>query len=344
MTTASFEALRTYTEGRAEFEEEHPAAAELFLRATKFDPDFALAYTWLGWCRLNLHDSRQRGVRKGRRTGASVLTRGAPVGAWQPSLRSEGDQGAHAAFWDLLKLDPLHFWALSDLDYYLRNDLREYEWVISFWEQQAAARPNDLRTLYRTAMALLNFKAHAGRAWPYFDRFLEATKDAPDGERWLQQGLRPPGTRLGCLGPRSRQGGRRAHGSRVRRSRRRPQERATNTRSVHQTERGTRPVAASRFPRPGRLGSVLHRLFRGDRETLTRLYESKTAARRPWACGSRRSLASSMMAATGREPSGAPFKFRHLADLARGPSPETLQWFAEQWQMSPATLFEAAAR
>ena len=56
-----------------------------------------------------------------------------------------------------------------------------YESVISFWEQQAVARPNDLRTLWRTATALLNFEAHAYRAWPYFDRYLEATKDAPDG-------------------------------------------------------------------------------------------------------------------------------------------------------------------
>ena len=56
-------------------------------------------------------------------------------------------QGAVAAYRDLLKLDPLHYWALSNLDYYLRDDLREYEWVIPFWEQQAAARPNDLKTL-----------------------------------------------------------------------------------------------------------------------------------------------------------------------------------------------------
>ena len=36
-------------------------------------------------------------------------------------------------------------------------------------------------------------------------------------------------------------------------------------------------------------------------------------------------------------PLGPYFKRRHFADLARGPSPETLQLFAEHWQMSPQT-------
>ena len=50
-------------------------------------------------------------------------------------------------------------------------------------EQQAAARPDDLRTLIQTAATLLDFEAHAGRAWPYFDRFVERAKDVPDGRR-----------------------------------------------------------------------------------------------------------------------------------------------------------------
>ena len=29
------------------------------------------------------------------------------------------------------------------------------------------------------------------------------------------------------------------------------------------------------------------------------------------------------------------FKLRHFADLANGPSPEALQWFAERWRMAP---------
>ena len=149
VTTASFEALRTYTKGRAEFERSNNSgAAELFLRATKFDPDFALAYTWLGWSRFNsstapYNDEFAKGDELAQ--ASSPEERLWARGSHLYGLRD--DQGANAAFWGLLQLDPLHYWALSNLDYYLRDDLREYEWVISFWEQQAAARPNHLRTL-----------------------------------------------------------------------------------------------------------------------------------------------------------------------------------------------------
>jgi hypothetical protein len=54
VTTASFEALRTYTAGRVKFEGRNfLGATELFLQATRLDPDFGLAYNWLGWSRLN---------------------------------------------------------------------------------------------------------------------------------------------------------------------------------------------------------------------------------------------------------------------------------------------------
>ena len=180
VTTASFEALRTYTEGRTVFEGgNRQAAREWFQRAIKFDPDFALAHTWLGWCWLNSktgNDAFAKGEELAQATSPEerLWARGS-------RLRGLGDrEGANAADWALLQLDPLHYWALNNLDLFLRNDLREYEWVISFWEQQAAARPSDLKTLYRTASAMLMFEAHVDRAWPYFDRILEATKDAPD--------------------------------------------------------------------------------------------------------------------------------------------------------------------
>src|SRR6185295_18047938 len=64
---------------------------------------------------------------------------------------------------------------------HVRDDPHESERLIYFWERQAAARPNDLITLQATALALLRFSAHAGRAWPYVDRLVKMTKDGPDG-------------------------------------------------------------------------------------------------------------------------------------------------------------------
>ena len=61
-------------------------------------------------------------------------------------------------------------------------------------------------------------------------------------------------------------------------------------------------------------------LYRGDRETLTRLYESAPALR-TW-----------IAPLIGIIVDGGD---QRLADLARGPSPETLKWFAETWRMSP---------
>ena len=127
VTTASFEALRTYTEGRAEFEKNNHsvASAELFQRATKLDPDFALAYTWLGWSRLFTPPFGNGAFAKGDELARELSpeerlwARGSHLYGLKDSER------AHAAFWDLLQLDPLHYWALSNLDYYLRDDLRE---------------------------------------------------------------------------------------------------------------------------------------------------------------------------------------------------------------------------
>ena len=67
-------------------------------------------------------------------------------------------------------------------------------------------------------------------------------------------------------------------------------------------------------------------IYRGDRERLTRLYESAPGLRM-WIAphigiiddgGDR-----------AENPLGPDFKRRHFADLARGPSPQTLQLFAE---------------
>ena len=180
----------------------------------------------------------------------------------------------------MLQLDPLHYWALSNLDYSLWNDLREYEWVISFWEQQAAARPNHLNTLYRTATALLNFEAHAGRAWPYFDRFLELAKDVPDGERglnsafallapawdaWARGRVRQAAERMGPVcdapagGPKNVQ---RMHEACIRLSV-----------ALGQLQRAESHV-------PGGLGSVLHRHLPrrpGDADAAVRVGAARTA-------------------------------------------------------------------
>jgi tetratricopeptide (TPR) repeat protein len=338
VTTASFEALRTYTQGRTEFERGRiPGAAELFQRAIKLDPDFALAYTWLGWCHLNTPPYDNTEFARGDQLAQaySPEERLWARGSHLYGLRDH--QAAHAAFWALLQLDPLHFWALSNLDYYLHDDLREYEWVISFWEQQAAARPNHLRTVYRTATALLNFEAHAGRAWPYFDRFLEATKDAPDGggpetnrafallapawDAWARGRVREAAERMGpvCDAP--------AGGpTNVQRLREACIRLSVALGQLHRADSHV----------PGVWDQFSIALSRGDRETLTRLYESKTV--RETALGAWIAPHIGIIDDGGdrAESRLTPrFKLRHFADLVRGPSPETLQWFAGHWRMSP---------
>jgi serine/threonine-protein kinase len=330
VTTASFEALRTYTEGRTVFEGgNRKAAREWFQRAIKFDPDFALAHTWLGWCWLNSktgNDAFAKGEELAQATSPEerLWARGS-------RLRGLGDrEGANAADWALLQLDPLHYWALNNLDLFLRNDLREYEWVISFWEQQAAARPSDLKTLYRTASAMLMFEAHVDRAWPYFDRTLEASKDAPDtratGEAisfallapawdaWARGRVRLAAERMGpvCDAPAGR----------------------PMTLQVISEACIRLSVALGQLQRadsyvPGGWDRSYIALFRGDRQTLTRLYESNLELR-TW-----------IAPLIGISANGAD---QRDADLARGPSPETLKWFAEHWRLSPGLHVTALRR
>jgi eukaryotic-like serine/threonine-protein kinase len=57
-TTSSLEALRAYTLGRKALERREDATAvSLFLRATKLDPNFALAYGYLGMSYMNLGET-----------------------------------------------------------------------------------------------------------------------------------------------------------------------------------------------------------------------------------------------------------------------------------------------
>ena len=71
-------------------------------------------------------------------------------------------------------------------------------------------------------------------------------------------------------------------------------------------------------------------LHRGDRETLTRLYESKPALRN-W-IGPRIGIIDDGGDQAERHVTRN-FKLRHFADLARGPSPETPRWFADHWRL-----------
>ena len=329
VTTASFDALRTYTEGRAEFERNNrPGAAELFLRATTLDPDFALAYTWLGWSRFNSSKTGVWEFSKGDQLAQSLSPEERLWARGSHLYGLRDGRGANAAFWGLLQLDPLHYWALSNIDYSQWNDIREYEWVISFWEQQAAARPTHLNTLWRTATALLNFEAHAGRAWPYFDRFLELAKDLPDGERgvnsafallapawdaWARARVRLAAERMGpvCDAP--------AGGPK-------------NVQRMHEECIRLR-VALGQLQRaeshvPGGWDQSYIAIYRGDRERLTRLYESAPPGLRMWIAPQIGIIDDGGDQA--ENPLGPYFKRRHFADLARGPSPETLQLFAEQ--------------
>jgi tetratricopeptide (TPR) repeat protein len=180
VTTASFEALRTYTEGRAAFERrDYRGAADLFQRATTLDPDFALAYTWLGWIRFNAGSPYVGEFAKGDEL-ARKLSPEERLWARGSHLVGLHDERAFADFWDLLQLDPLHTWALHNLAAHVRDDPHESERLIYYWERQAAANPNDVKSLHETARALL-FSTHAERAWPYVDRILKLAKDRPDG-------------------------------------------------------------------------------------------------------------------------------------------------------------------
>jgi serine/threonine-protein kinase len=336
VTTASFEALRTYTAGRAEFERGNKAgAAELFLQATTIDPVFALAYTWLGWSRYSPGGTPDNVTFA---KGVELAQASSPeerLWARGSHLFASGDnQGANAAFWDLLQLDPLHYWALSNLDYNLWGNLAEYEWVISYWEQQADARPNDLRTLYRTATALFTFEAHAGRAMPYFDRFLEATRDVPDGGQAIQRAfarLAPAWHAWAC--------------GRVKLAAERmapvcdaPAGGPKNVQRIHEAcirlsvALGLLQRADSHLP--GVWDQSYIALYRGDRDTLMRLYESEPQMRRwigPFVGifdygGDRGEI---------RILRG--FRYDHFAELAKGASPATLELFAKRWRMAPSS-------
>jgi hypothetical protein len=337
VTTASFEALRTYMEGRAEFEKSNLSrAADLFVRAIELDADFALAHTWLGWSRFNLQAPIDENANFARGDAlAQALSPEERLWAHGSHLYGLKDhKGANAAFWALLQIDPLHFWALSNLDHYLRPDLREYEWVVSFWEQQAAARPNDLRTSYRTALALLTFESRADRAWRYFDRFLELARDAPDADAtglnrafallapawdaWARGHVMLAAERMRpvCDAPTGTP--RSVRWIHVECHRLRLTLGQLQRAAAHVPEESDRPYAA---------------LLRGDRDTLTRLHLSTPALR--WWIGP---LIGVIEDDDPRDTRRLTLNFtvRHYIDLARGPSPETLAWFAERWRMAPA--------
>ena len=334
VTTAGIHALRAYTKGRAEFERRNlPSAAEQFQEAIGMDAEFALAHTWLGWSRLNLNPADAATYNDEFAKGDELAQALSPEerlwarGSHRTGLKDV--QGEVAAYRGLLQLDPLHYWALNNLDLRLRDDLREYEWVIPFWEQQAAARPNHLNTLFRTASALLAFEAHADRAWPYLDRFLEIEKDAPDGEfalesaaarlapawdAWARGRVRQAVERMGpvCDAP---AGG------------------PSNLVRLHEActrlsvALGQLRRAESRFPSAWDRSYIA--LFRGDRETLTRVYAC---------CPELRTWIAPLIGIIDHGGDQA------RADLASGPSPETLRWFAEHWRMSPGLNFPALRR
>ena len=84
---------------------------------------------------------------------------------------------------------------------------------------------------------------------------------------------------------------------------------------------------------PGNWDQSYIAIYRGDRERLTRLYESAPPGLRMWIAPQIGIIDDGGDQA--ETPLGPYFKRRHFADLASGPSPETLQLFAEHWQMSP---------
>ena len=247
------------------------------------------------------------------------------------------DERAFADFWDLLQLDPLHTWALHNLAAHVRDDPHESERLIYYWERQAAANPNDVKSLYETARALL-FSTHPERAWPYVDRVLKLAKDRPDGAVSVYRAF-------ALTAPAKDAWGRSRVSETVERMGPVCDAVTGRPRDMEQIQAfcNSLRVALGQLQRADPYANEWEKAdiadFRDDRETLRRLYESTEVnpVLRVW-------IASRLgIIDDGGDQAERPlgrFKLRHYADLARGSS-ETLQLFAG-WQMVPTAVLGLA--
>ena len=189
---------------------------------------------------------------------------------------------------------------------------------------------------------MLNFEAHADRAWPYFDRYLEATKDAPDGrgtgvqigfallapawDAWARGRVRLAAERMGPVcdapagGPMKVQT---MHEACIRLSV-----------ALGQLQRADSHV-------PGNWDQSYIAIYRGDRERLTRLYESAPGLRM-WIAphigiiddgGDRAESPLGPISSAATSPT-----------LPGGRRRQTLQWFAEHWRDVSETSTQIAQR
>jgi serine/threonine-protein kinase len=173
VTTASFEALRAYTEGREKYNEAtRPAAIAAephFERAIALDPFFAMAHTWLGWAVQNSPDAVAH-FAEGERLATDASTEERLWARNGHLWAIKDDDARHPILRQLLGLDPLNRLALHNIEFIDLNRIGSFEEVVGNWLQQAEARPTDPETIYRTSRALLSYAPWADRGLDYVRR------------------------------------------------------------------------------------------------------------------------------------------------------------------------------
>jgi hypothetical protein len=351
VTTASFEALRAYTEGRAKVDEPNRAAfvaaVPHFERAIALDPSFAMAHTWLGWAVQNTPDAAVH-FAKGEQLASEASTT-ERLWARNGHLWALGDDEARRPLLrQVLALDPADFLALHNIEFIDLNRIGSFEEVVVNWLGQAEARPADPRTIYRTARALLSYAPWADRGLEYVQR-LGAISPSADEERsavWRSFAELAPAWDLWARGD--------ARGASQRLATLcAPRETVPKVLYRLHLDCGYLKVGLGdlRGAQPhGQFTQDQHieafaAEFRGDTAELRALYQSRI---RTWPGGMDRAWWA-LQAGTldrGDERAGQPlflareFQVRHLADLAAPtPSREVLELFERRWRMFPRPTY-----
>lgn len=153
-TTPSLRALQLFSAGSELLAEGIPsneeAAAELFSRAIQLDPDFASAYTYLGWAELNLNprntDSAIANFRRAVELAdkASERERLFILLSWYELQLNAGDLEKAIHYGDLLTtMYPDFYWGVANQAMLLLYANRPDE-AATMFERELRLRPNDL--------------------------------------------------------------------------------------------------------------------------------------------------------------------------------------------------------
>lgn len=193
VTTPSLRALQLYSEADAAMKAKNDPVAEGLLRqAVAEDPDFASGQIQLAYTIRNQDRPQEEYLPYAQQAVELVETITDPerffvLGGFHAMLGES--EKAIQNFEALLRLDPVHFWALRNLAD-VRWDRGQGDQMIPYWVKAAELQPNDFTTNGEAGWILWAIGGRLDEAEPYVQRALERAtveeqRRSPDLMTWL---------------------------------------------------------------------------------------------------------------------------------------------------------------